>query len=115
MKWRAAILKVLDDAGRPMHYLDITQEIVDKGYRTRSAQRLQQPSRRTSQKNLGLNASAQAYIESGVVVAGPSSDEDADLDAVANVEATEQMGLINAFGMFWRRSEVDWSARNPSC
>ena len=36
---------------------------------------------------------------------------DGDLDPAAG--ETEEMGLINAFGMFWRRTEVDWRTRTP--
>ena len=34
MNWEEAIVKVLAEAGRPMHYVEITRTIIDKGYRT---------------------------------------------------------------------------------
>ena len=34
MKWIPAIIAVLAEAGRPMHYVEITRTIIDKGYRT---------------------------------------------------------------------------------
>ena len=36
MTWNEAIVKVLAENGKSMHYLDITQEILDKGYKTKS-------------------------------------------------------------------------------
>jgi repressor of nif and glnA expression len=35
MTWRNATLKVLRDAKKPMHYADIAQAIIDRGYRER--------------------------------------------------------------------------------
>lgn len=33
LTWQQAIIKVLQDSGTPMHYLDIAQAIIDNGYR----------------------------------------------------------------------------------
>lgn len=32
MNWEEAIVKVLAEAGRPMHYVEITQRIISRGY-----------------------------------------------------------------------------------
>ena len=34
MNWEEAIVKVLAEAGREMHYKEIASTIIDKGYRT---------------------------------------------------------------------------------
>ncbi|MBD8061023.1 hypothetical protein H9624_01640 [Actinomycetaceae bacterium Sa1BUA1] len=129
MRWKAAIEKVLRDAGAPMHYAEIAQAIIDNGYRTSVGA--------TPAATVAANLSSTSLrdrverIEKGVYSlrsphtgplpteeAPPSgSPEDLDVDAPladSDIEAVEpEMGLINAFGMFWRRSETDWGNRTP--
>jgi hypothetical protein len=43
----------------------------------------------------------------------PEDDAHRSTDSTVGSEPADQMRLINAFGMFWRRSEVNWANRQP--
>jgi hypothetical protein len=125
MKWRDAILRVLREADGPLHYREIAQLIIDNGYR----QSVGATPAATVAANLG-NADVRPLVRRvsrGVYelgtpslaasatgsesLAGPSTAASIELADEPDPEA--EMGLINAFGMFWMRQEVDWSNRSP--
>lgn len=129
MKWRDAILKVLKESAEPMHYSDIAQAIIDNSYRvnvgatpaaTVAANLSQRPLRdKVERVSIGVYAlrtppSAQSPTPALPAPASTIEADPEDEDTVAVGEDSIQMGLINAFGMFWSRSEVDWSKRNAS-
>jgi hypothetical protein len=124
MRSREAILKVLHDSGQPVHYAAIAQAIFDNGYRTNVgatpaatvAANLSQP----PLKNKVLRVATGTYAlrsqpskSEGMAPAETVDTAEPDAKTVASTEESDEMGFINAFGMFWRRSEVDWSSRNP--
>ena len=128
MRWREAIQKVLRENGEPMHYMDIAQAIIDNSYRNSVgatpaatvAANLSQPPLRDQVQRVSLgvytlrSAVSEAPSPTAAVING-SLETDPDEDSTVAVgEDSNQMGLINAFGMFWRRSEVDWSKRTTS-
>lgn len=87
-----------------MHYAEIAQEIIDKVYRTGvgatpaatvAANISEEPRiERVSTGVYRLRTSSPAP-QSKILDQGDASDEDANLDAVADVEPTEQMGLVS--------------------
>lgn len=118
MSWQDAILKVLEESPEPVHYHDIAQAVIDRGYRVNVgaipantvATNL---SKWLRDKVIGVGKGFYTLRAEGTgaepgssscIAGGLSSDPAAD---------TEEMGLINAFGMFWRRIEVDWRSRTP--
>lgn len=122
MPWKSAILRVLNDAAGPMHYADVAQAIIDNGYRasvgatpaaTVAANLSQHLKGDVIRVRPGVYETTKTRLEVGARdiglgvtgATGIPEGNDADVDA-------EEMGLINAFGMFWRRSEVDWSRRD---
>lgn len=124
MKWREAILKVLRESHEPMHYSDIAQVIIDNGYRSSIgatpaatvAANLSQPPLRDRVQRVStgvyeLRELSHERLESEKAVSVPL-DTESDGASVAVVEDSTRMGLINAFGMFWSRTEVDWSRRS---
>jgi len=116
LSWREAIIKVLKVNKKPLHYTAIAQGIIDSRYR----------------KNVGATpaASVAATLAMSLKNEGQSSPffkpergfyglrevnpgaEDVD-EANEAQEDAEEMGFINALGMFWRRSEVNWKPRVP--
>ncbi len=111
MLWLKAIIKVLKEAESPMHYTDITDEIIKKEYR----------------KNVGATPSAtvSTYITSDLrqnkdqslfipidrgvyaLKATLQSQNDAMITDRED-EKSETTAIINAFGMFWKRDLVNW-------
>lgn len=117
--WKAAITEVLEEAGGPLHYEEITEKIAAKGIR----------------KNLGATpaVTVAAQLSTSINNEGPTSpfarvlkgtyglkkwgaappSEAAREAAKENALAQEeQYGVITSFGMFWQRKDVDWR-RNP--
>lgn len=117
MPWREAMIKVLGENEDPMHYSAISQAIIDQGYRkdvgatpsATVAANLSESLRRD-------NPSPFVKIERGVYglavrAAAPENEGAAAVDEAA--EDADEMGLINAFGMFWSRDRVLWKATMP--
>lgn len=123
MRWRDAIEKVLRESPEPVHYADITQTIIDNKYRinvgatpaaTVAANLSQNPlKRRVTRVRPGVYS---LIDPTGAPDADPvlvAQGREADAAVAVTADPVQEMGLINAFGMFWRRSEVDWSKRDP--
>lgn len=124
MPWRRAIQQVLAEAaGEPLHYSEIAQRILDNGLRQHGG----------ATPAATVNSTISLYMQSEVVrvdrgvyaLASPLSTptDDATVEASGFVrgvpihdgeEDSEGTGFLNAFGMFWRREEVDWEQRGQS-
>ncbi len=109
--WKEAIEKVLAKHGEPMHYTAITQAIAEEGLkRTVGA---------TPAATVGsiISVSLQKdgdkspflKISRGVYALKPTKGS-----AVAKMlpppEVEDEAGFINAFGMYWQRDNVLWTA-----
>lgn len=113
MPWKEAILTVLRDVGEDMHYTAIAAEIRDRHLRSALGNT---PSGTvgsllsTSLKDSVVKVQPGVYkLRDGadaVPVPTPTADELPETPQAD--EPDEEMGLINAFGMYWLRSEVDW-------
>lgn len=121
MTWHEAILRVLGEASGPVHYADIAQAIIDKGYRQKVgatpaatvAANLSSPQMKGSVERVKMGV-YRLVPQPGAHAQGSEAAMSPPLAAEPEVQdIVEEMGLINAFGMFWRRSEVHWSSQNP--
>jgi hypothetical protein len=117
LKWPEAIIRVLKDHGKPMPYADIAKGIIEKGYRksvgvTPAATVASIVS--TSIKNEGdrspfFKPERGVYGLRELTPRHPTVEEQDEAQ-----DDAEEMGLINAFGMFWRRDAVDWKPSQPA-
>ncbi|WP_218830264.1 HTH domain-containing protein [Rhodococcus sp. 14-2496-1d] len=122
MGWREAIVRVLHENTGDMHYSAIAQEIIDRKYRLQvGATPANTVASLLSQDPLRNNV---IKIERGIyrlkettqpqLAAETSHPEDftnmKDLNNTSDA-AAEEMGLINAFGIFWHRDETMWSEK----
>lgn len=115
-----AIVKVLEESLEPMRYHDIAQAVIDKGFRVNVgaipantvasvlSKSLRDRVIRVGGGRYTIPGGTSGHYRPVVEVTPPA---EGDLDPAAG--ETEEMGLINAFGMFWRRTEVDWRTRTP--
>lgn len=118
LTWKKAIDRVLADQGKPMHYTEITEEIIAQGLR----------------KSLGATPSATVNAQIAVSIknqgeASPYIRVDKGVFALQGVtpnavpmkkkltpeveeseEGEDQYDIVSSFGMFWRREEIDWGA-----
>ena len=127
LKWKDAIVQTLTDAGEPMRCTDIGQSIAETGRRKKlgatpantvwrviddsiKSQGEASPFAKVSPGLFGLRSRSHwvnPLAEDGSVVtlhgqSSASGDE-------STVGVDEGAGLINAFGMFWRRDKVMWT------
>jgi len=117
LQWKQAILKALKDTHAPMHYADITQAIIDKGYRVNvGATPAATVAANLSESMRNDPKSPFVKIERGVYALRESKGTPAAKTVAQTNEAEEvarEMGLINAFGMFWSREGVYWKTTMP--
>ncbi len=118
--WMDAIIKVLSDPIEPMHYSDIAEQIVERGLR----------------ESIGATPAntVNAYISTSIREEGEESpfiklakgtyclkkidSDEGQKNSAPCVEDTNseindngEPSIINAFGMFWRRDSVLWTAQ----
>ncbi|WP_310773622.1 HTH domain-containing protein [Mycobacterium sp. Z3061] len=117
MPWREAIVKVLQDSGIPMHYAEIAQAIIDSGYRVNvGATPAATVAANLSESIRSRKRSPFVKVERGVYalrVTGTKMVQKGVEEADEAREDAREMGLINAFGMFWDRDRVQWKPAMP--
>lgn len=123
MPWRKAILRVLSEAKEPLHYSEIAQRILDNGLRKQTGATPAATVAATISMSMQRDL---VRVDRGVYTLVPrtstpqetSSVERSDAPEVIPPTAPEKVeednGFLNAFGMFWRRDEVDWEQRGQS-
>lgn len=118
MPWRKAIIEVLRDSASPLHYAEIAQAIIDSGLRVKVgatpaatvAVYLSEAIRSdTDAPFVKVERGVYAFRDS-LAASMSQPIEEAD---EARADARE-MGLINAFGMFWSRDRVAWRTGMPN-
>ena len=109
MSWKDAAKRVLEAAGKPLHYVEITDRILDQGLKTKSG----------ATPSTTLNSTINWVIQTdgdgalfertapgtyALRVGGKRVGEPPDDDV--------ESGSLEAFAMYWRRDLVHWSS-NP--
>jgi len=118
LTWRKAIDKVLSSSPIPLHYNEITEQIISEGLR----------------KNLGATPAATviAQISASIKHEGSSSPyirvskgtfsmrvgspsisivtPKLTPDVAESEESEEQYEIVTSFGMFWRKEAIEWIA-----
>lgn len=108
MSWKDAAKKVLQDAGRPLHYTEIANRILDQGLRTKFG----------ATPAMTVNAVINATInkEGPTGVFKRTNNGEYGLTTIIESEAVSdddaEAGSIEAFGVYWDRDRVLW-ARKP--
>lgn len=117
--WREAILQVLQDSPKAMHYADIAEEIVTRELRVNVGAT---PSATVNwyictSLNNKEDQSPFIRVDRGYYwLRGKAEDQGgSDISEVSSEVAGEDAGtgLINAFGMYWARDQVLWAASAP--
>lgn len=114
LSWRDAITKVLEGESDPVHYAEIAEKIVAQGLKTQvgatpAASVAAELS--TSLKQDG-DASPFERVSRGYYrLRGTAAAPDAGAEAAKAEEdaAQPEAGLVNAFGMYWRREFAVWN------
>jgi len=118
MPWPQAILKVLSEAKGPLHYSEIAQLVLDEDLRQQTGAT---PAATVAAQLSTTLREDVVRVDRGVYcLRTPSSvspeesrpelpDSHETTSPAAREASEENNGFLNAFGMFWRRDEVDWS------
>lgn len=118
MTWRKAIDKVLASSSEPLHYKEITEQIISEGYRENVG------ATPAATVNAQIAASIKKYGESSPYIriskgtfalrdrTKISATKSAKLtpEVAESEESEEQYDIITSFGMFWRKEAVEWQA-----
>ncbi|MEW4451971.1 HTH domain-containing protein [Bremerella sp. JC817] len=113
--WREAIVKVLQDAGEPMHYTEIAEAIADQELRTDFGANPATSVNSTISQSLQNDADSSLFIRVArgqYYLRNPPERLPAtgtELNDIVEA-ASEETGLINAFGMYWARDKVLWKS-----
>ena len=107
MSWKDAAKKVLEEAGEPLHYTDITERILDQGLKINFGATPAATVNATISAAIKTEGSAGVFERTGPGEYGlwtwgkPSLKPDDDADS----------GSLEAFGMYWQRSDVYWASK----
>lgn len=122
MKWNDAIKAVLLAENAPMHYTDITNRIIELGYR--SAKELGATPEMTVSAQLSTNPKLYEKVDKGIYKlasnnSGVVSKSEKAIETKSEkqkiskeIDEIQRDLLIKNFGMFWSRDNVDWKSMN---
>ncbi|MBN1395642.1 MAG: hypothetical protein JW959_11510 [Pirellulales bacterium] len=120
MGWKEAIIEVLHGETEPLHYTDITDLIVERQLKTEfgatpaksvsatitislNNDGEDSPFIRVGRGHYALRSTLASELEESSSSDYSSSDSDDE-------DETAEMGLIKAFGMYWKRDAIRWIA-----
>lgn len=118
MTWRNAIDKVLASSTNPLHYKEIAEQIIAQSLRTSLGATPAATVNAQISHSIKHDGTASPYIRvtrgtfafrrggSVAAVAPPKLTP----DVAESEEGEEQYEIVTSFGMFWRRSAVEWVA-----
>jgi len=113
MTWKEAILKVLEESDEPLHYKEITERIIEEGLKRKVGATPAATVNAQIAVSIKHEGSKSPYVR---VAKGTFTLRD-KLETVQTnrVEADKQEendNIVTAFGMFWKRENVEWK-RTP--
>jgi len=110
--WKDGIIAVLNAANAPMHYVEIAEQIYERGLRTEQTATPAATVAATIALSFKNDGEHSPFLRVGRgVYALRSIQKDAPVIAqeeLAPAESSDVTGLVNAFGMFWDRAKVNW-------
>ncbi len=119
LTWRQAIEKTLAASAAPLHYNDITERIIADGLRKSLGATPAATVNAHISASIKKDGAQSPYIRvaKGTFALAPSATTQLatgtrKLAAVIPVteETEEQYEIVTSFGMFWRRSAIEWNA-----
>ncbi len=116
LSWHDSVVKVLTEAGRAMHYTDIAEQIVARRLRKTPIANPAQVVNYTITNDINNNGERSTFRRVGrgeYILASRVSGTNATSSKLNDEEAAaEEVGIIHAFGMFWRRHFVQWTSKS---
>ena len=116
LSWQQAIIRILGEAEAPLDHHEIAERILEKQLRTTTGR----TPAATVSSELGKMIRARARVGREVIQRTPSGYARTLIAEAAAVEDEEELGdsdktaFINAYGLNWGRSLVNWQTRRGS-
>lgn len=111
LTWEAAVERILNEAESPLHYSEIAERITTKELRRGGATPAATVAAVLSRS---ITAGDSPYVRLGRGLYALRNKLEAQPDPLSELgDASDEAesGALQAFGMFWRRSEVVWSGK----
>jgi HB1, ASXL, restriction endonuclease HTH domain len=116
LKWKEAIIKVLEEEKKVLHYTAIAELIAEKGYRTSLGTTPQDTvsANITTDINRNKEKSIFARVDRGYYILRKFLDDRTQLlteetkNKKSKKTTSEKLRIINSFGLYWNRNQVHW-------
>lgn len=120
LTWEQAICRVLEEAGGPLQYIEISDRIVAGGYRTSLgatpaatvASVLSTALKHGGEAAPWMRVGRGTYATHAAGMAAPIAGESEAMSDDDEQDVDEQYDVISSFGMYWSRDAVEWT-RSP--
>lgn len=114
MNWRDSVLHVLRQKGEAMHYADIAEAIAEQELRSDFGATPAATVNSTISTSIQQEGDRSPFVrvDRGYYALRGLDNQARAAGTISEPEPAESTGLINAFGMFWARTNVLWSG-NP--
>lgn len=123
LTWQKAIIRVLEEEQKALHYTEIAELIADRGYRKSFGATPQDTvsAQMTTDINRNGEKSIFARVDKGIYILRRFLEDDSQKiilekeDRIEIVEdnKSERFKFINSFGIYWDRSLVFWDNVTP--
>jgi len=112
LSWKDAITSVLEESKEPMHYAEIAEAIAERKLRTSFGATPASTVNATLSMSLENDGTRSPFVRvgRGLYFLRDLQPEQKSQIAEDGVQESDETGLINAFGMYWSRDAVPWSA-----
>jgi len=118
LKWKEAIIKVLEEEKKALHYTVIAELIAEKGYRKSLGATPQDTvsANMTTDINTNKEKSIFAKVDRGYYILRKFLDDKTQLlteeteikNKKSKKTSSEKLRIINSFGLYWNRNHVHW-------
>jgi hypothetical protein len=128
LSWKDAIVSTLQEAGQPMHYAEIADAIAERQLRSDLGATPANSVNTTINLSMRKDGATSPFVQikrgeyslrsvsgEGAQVARqmPSGTEGVATRELGGAGEIQETGLINAFGMYWSREQVNWAPSTP--
>lgn len=118
LTWKEAIVKVLEEEKKALHYTDIAELIAERGYRKSFGATPQDTvsAQMTTDINTKKEKSIFAKVDRGIYILRKFLDDSSQLlteetpAEKTQKTTTEKIRIVNSFGIYWNRNLVHWKS-----
>lgn len=118
LTWRKAIDKVLESSPTPLHYNEITEQIISEGLRTTVGATPAATVNAQISASIKHDGADSPYVRmsKGIFTLKNRASDSSVIpkkltpEVVESEDEEEQYEIISSFGMFWRKDAVEWIA-----